>query len=82
MVAAIDEIFRDPHYKARENIARIEDPRIGDLAVPNVVPRLTATPGHIDRLGPSLGEHNAEVYGDLLGMTAADLKALEKEGVI
>ncbi len=82
MVAAIDEIFQDPHYKARENIARIADPRIGNLAVPNVVPRLTGTPGHIDTLGPALGAHNAEVYGELLEMTAADLDTLEKEGVI
>jgi formyl-CoA transferase len=47
-----------------------------------VVPRLTGTPGGIDTLGPSLGQHNAEVYGGLLGMTAADLRSLEDEGVI
>jgi succinyl-CoA:(S)-malate CoA-transferase subunit B len=47
-----------------------------------VVPRLTGTPGGIDTLGPALGAHTAEVYGELLGMTAADLEALEKEGVI
>jgi crotonobetainyl-CoA:carnitine CoA-transferase CaiB-like acyl-CoA transferase len=82
IVAAVDEIFRDPHYAARGNIARVKDARIGDLAVPNVVPRLTGTPGHVDTLGPGLGEHNAEVYGTLLGMTKADLAALEKEGVI
>ena len=33
-------------------------------------------------LGPGLGQHNAEVYGRLLGMTAADLRSLEDEGVI
>ena len=82
IVASVDEIFQDPHYAARGNIARVKDARIGDLAVPNVVPRLTGTPGHIDTLGPSLGQHNAEVYAALLGMTKADLKALEKEGVI
>lgn len=82
MVAAVDEIFADPHYAARDNIARIADARIGDLAIPNVVPRLTGTPGHIDHLGPALGAHNADVYGELLGMTGADLEALEKEGVI
>jgi succinyl-CoA:(S)-malate CoA-transferase subunit B len=82
MVAAVDEIFQDPHYAARGNIARVTDPRIGDLAVPNVVPRLTATPGHVDTLGPALGAHNAEIYGSLLGMTKAELAALEKEGVI
>ena len=82
MVAAVDEIFRDPHYAARGNIARVNDARVGDLAVPNVVPRLTGTPGHVDTLGPALGQHNAEIYGALLGMTKADLAALEKEGVI
>jgi hypothetical protein len=45
------------------------------LAVPNVVPRLTDTPGGVDTLGPSLDQHNAEVYGRLLGMTAADCRA-------
>jgi crotonobetainyl-CoA:carnitine CoA-transferase CaiB-like acyl-CoA transferase len=70
MVAAVDEIFQDPHYAARGNIARVKDPRIGD------------TPGKIDTLGPTLGAHNAEIYGRLLGMTAANLAALEKEGVI
>jgi succinyl-CoA:(S)-malate CoA-transferase subunit B len=82
IVASVDEIFLDPHYAARGNIARVSDPRAGDLAVPNVVPRLTGTPGGIDSLGPGLGQHNAEVYGGLLGMTAADLRSLEAEGVI
>ena len=81
-MAAVDELFRDPHYAARGNIARVRDPRAGDLAVPNVVPRLADTPGGVDTLGPSLGQHNSEVYGRLLGMTAADLRTLEGEGVI
>jgi crotonobetainyl-CoA:carnitine CoA-transferase CaiB-like acyl-CoA transferase len=82
IVAAVDEIFQDPHYIARGNIARVRDPRVGDLAVPNVVPRLAATPGRVDTLGPDLGQHNVEVYGELLGLTPADLSALEGEGVI
>ena len=82
MVASVDEIFRDPHYAARGNIARVKDPRVGDLAVPNVVPRLTGTPGGVDTLGPPLGQHNAEIYGGLLGLTKAELAALEEEGVI
>ena len=82
IVAAVDELFRDPHYAARGNIVRVNDARAGALAVPNVVPRLTATPGAVDTLGPGLGQHNSEVYGELLGLTAADLRELESEGVI
>ena len=35
-VYSIDEIFEDPHYAARGNILRMQDPRAGNLAVPNV----------------------------------------------
>ena len=51
IVAAIDEIFEDPQYAARENIVRVQDARAGEIAVPNVVPRLTGTPGSVDTLG-------------------------------
>ena len=48
----------------------------------NVVPRLTKTPGAVRGLGPGLGQHNAEVYGDLLGLDAARLKELADKGVV
>jgi succinyl-CoA:(S)-malate CoA-transferase subunit B len=83
IVAAIDEIFNDPQYAARENIVRVADERLdADLAVPNVVPRLTGTPGSVDTLGPALGAHNAQVYGGLLGFDADQLASLESEGVV
>lgn len=81
-VAAIDEIFANPQYAARENIARISDPRIGELAVPNVVPRLTGTPGGIEWLGQPVGSHNEEVYGGLLGIDTDERKRLAAAGVI
>jgi len=82
-VASIAEIFEDPHVKARGNIAFVSDPR-SDLtvAMPNVVPRLVDTPGRIDTLGPPLGAHNAEVYGDLLGLDAERMASLKQSGVI
>ena len=51
-VYAIDEIFEDPHYAARENILRVNDPRMGTLAIPNLVPKMSATPGKVNWLGP------------------------------
>ena len=81
-VYAIDEIFEDPHYAARENILHMNDPRAGDLAVANLVPRLSATPGKVNWLGAALGAHNEEIYRGLLGLEEAELRRLKDAGVI
>ena len=81
-VYAIDEIFEDPHYAARGNIHHTRDPRVGEIAVPNVVPCLSATPGQVNWLGPALGAHNREIYAGRLGLTDAELAALEEAKVI
>ncbi|HEX7440530.1 MAG TPA: CoA transferase, partial [Caldimonas sp.] len=82
---AIDEIFADPHYKARDNIAFVNEPRIAggqEFAVPNVMPRLTETPGRINWLGPPLGAHTEEVLEDWIGLEAAEIAALRSAGAI
>jgi succinyl-CoA:(S)-malate CoA-transferase subunit B len=81
-VAAIDEIFADPQYAARGNILRFADPRVGELAIPAVVPRLTETPGDVEWLGPGIGAHNREIYGERLGLDEATLATLTEAGVI
>jgi crotonobetainyl-CoA:carnitine CoA-transferase CaiB-like acyl-CoA transferase len=81
-VYAVDEIFEDPHYAARGNILRVEDPRAGEIAIPNVVPRLSDTPGKVEWLGPALGAHNEEIYGGLLGLDGAEIERLKTAGAI
>jgi succinyl-CoA:(S)-malate CoA-transferase subunit B len=81
-VNSIAEIFKDPQYAARENIKLVSDPRVGEIAMPNVCPRLSDTPGSVEWLGPRLGEHNAEVYGRLLGLPQAEIARLQDKGVI
>ncbi len=81
-VYAIDEIFQDPHYAARENILRFDDPRMGQLAIPNLVPKLSATPGRVNWLGAELGAHNDEIYRGLLGLDDAELTRLKDAAVI
>jgi succinyl-CoA:(S)-malate CoA-transferase subunit B len=81
-VYAIDEIFEDPHYKARGNILTMRDPRIGELAIPNLVPRLSETPGEVKWLGPAMGEHNGEIYRDWLELSDAEMAALTAARVI
>jgi crotonobetainyl-CoA:carnitine CoA-transferase CaiB-like acyl-CoA transferase len=81
-VYAVDEIFEDPHYAARGNILHMTDPRAGDLALPNVVPRLSATPGKLDWAGPALGAHNDEIFKDRLGLDDSEMDRLRGAGVI
>ena len=82
---AIDEIFEDPQYRARDNIAYITEARVpgkNEFAVPNVMPRLTGTPGRIDWLGPPLGSHTEDVLKDWAGLGPDEISALRKAGAI
>jgi formyl-CoA transferase len=76
------EMLEDPHFAAREAIATLVHPELGDFPMQNVVPRLSDTPGRIRWVGPALGEHNAEILGGLLGLSAERLGALRAAGVV
>jgi crotonobetainyl-CoA:carnitine CoA-transferase CaiB-like acyl-CoA transferase len=81
LIYSIADIFDDPQYHARGNIKMTES-RAGAIAVPNVVPRLSATPGEIRWLGEGIGARNEEIFRDLLGLEDADLRQMRDEGVI
>ena len=76
------DMLTDPHFIAREAIVRVTDPKFGELAMQNVVPKLSATPGSVRWTGPDLGQHNSEVFGDLLGLSAEQVRQLTADGVV
>ncbi|MEU9019537.1 CoA transferase [Actinomadura sp. NPDC048394] len=76
------DMLADPHYKAREAIIRMAHPDFGDFPMHNVFPKLSGTPGEVRTLGPSLGQHNAEVYGGLLGLSGGEIASLREAGTI
>lgn len=78
----IDQIFEDPHYRAREDIVEVEDQDLGKIRMTNAFPYMSATPGRVRHAGPKKGQHNSDVFGQDLGLSPADLKELEDEGVI
>jgi crotonobetainyl-CoA:carnitine CoA-transferase CaiB-like acyl-CoA transferase len=81
-ILTIDKIMQNEHYQARNTIVAVENPRIGPVRMAGVVPRIPGIAEKPIAPAPALGEHNAEVYGELLGLTESDLAALKKKGTI
>ncbi len=81
-IFTIADIFADPHYKARGSIALAPDPDLDTVAMANVVPRLSATPGAVRHAGRATGDDTRRVLQELLGLDPAALDALEAKGII
>lgn len=76
------DMLDDPHFTAREAIVSVSDPDYGELKMQNVFPKMSESQGSIRSLGPSLGEHNQDVYADMLGLSAGRIAELEANGII
>jgi len=76
------DMMTDPHFMAREAIIRMAHPQLGEIAMQNVAPRLSETPGRIRGPGPALGQHTQEVLGTLLGLDAAEISRLVEARVV
>jgi succinyl-CoA--D-citramalate CoA-transferase len=77
-----EDMLSDEQYAARQNIVTVDDPEIGPFPMQNVVPRLSETPGEVRWTGPKLGQHNDEVFKELLGMSDEDLNGLRERGIV
>ncbi|MCH7696547.1 MAG: CoA transferase, partial [Proteobacteria bacterium] len=81
-IFTIPDMLEDPHYQARDSIIDIEDSEHDNLKMQNVFPRLSATPGQVNWSGPKLGQHNKEIYSELLDFSEEKLDELKQAGVI
>ncbi|MFE5027521.1 CaiB/BaiF CoA transferase family protein [Streptomyces sp. NPDC056656] len=77
-----EQLLADPHLSARGAYLTLADRELGAMRVQAPAPRFSDTPGSVDHLGPALGEHNEEIYGDWLGIDAARRQDLRAQGVI
>ena len=76
-----EDIFNDPHYQERGLLELVDHPSTGPYFLPGVAWKMSGTPGRVRGHSPRLGEHNAFVYGELLGMKREDIDRMDKEGV-
>lgn len=81
-IYSVADQVSDPHFAARGAIEHVTLESGEDVAIPAIAPQLSATPGRTTWPGPPLGAHNADVYGELLGLSPDAIADLRARGVI
>lgn len=77
------EMLEDPQFKAREAIIDAPSDEWPNFKMQNVFPKMSKTQGEVRWTGATeLGAHNAEVYGELLGLGADELAKLQEKSII
>jgi formyl-CoA transferase/CoA:oxalate CoA-transferase len=79
-INGLAQVVDHAQVKARGSLVEIEHPRAGKLRVVGVPVRLSQTPGAVRTPSPALGEHTAQVLGELLGLAPREIDALRTAG--
>ena len=80
-IYTVADIAADPHYLARGMLQEVQMDDGSRLAVPGIVPKLSATPGGHRRNAPRLGQDTDDVLGEL-GISPAQISELKRRGII
>ena len=81
-VSTMGDLLSSEHLKARGFFVEIAQPVAGTHLYPGAPLKYSRTPWEIRRPAPTLGQHNAEVFGIQLGLSQARLDELKRKGVI
>ncbi len=75
------EVAADPQLRERGFLVELDHPEVGRFPQSGVPMRFSRTPARVTRPAPLQGEHNYEVFAELLGMSEAEYQALAALGV-
>ena len=83
-INTVAEVVADPQFRARGMLVEHYDEGAQRTVLgPGVVPVLSATPGGVRTAGSARpGQHNAEIFGDLLGLSGTEIDELTEQGVL
>ncbi|HYF19790.1 MAG TPA: CoA transferase [Ramlibacter sp.] len=81
-IFTMQDIFADPHFRARDMLVRAPDDDLGEVTLGGVVPKLSATPGRIRWSGRRIGQDTREVLREFAGLADSEIDALQHRGVV
>ena len=81
-VRNVDEVMHDPHMHERGFLDDIDHDEIGRITVPTSPLRFHGADRRKTTPSPKLGQHNDEIYGGWLGLSADEISELKHDGVI
>jgi CoA:oxalate CoA-transferase len=81
-INTVDKVVADPQIISREMIVETNHPLAGPVKMAGAPIKMSATPGSIDSSAPSLGQHTAEILGELLGMTEDEVEGLRQREIV
>ncbi len=76
------DLLEDRHYAERGTFITVDHSQVGPKQYPGIPWKMSRTPGEVRWPSPTLGQHNREIFGGLLGLTGAEIDGLESDGVI
>ena len=76
------DLLEDRHYAERGTFVTVDHPQVGPKQYPGLPWKMSGTQGEVRWPSPTLGQHNLEIFGGLLGLTGDEIDALESGGVI
>jgi len=81
-IYTIADIFRDPHYQARQMLEKVPDDDLESVTLAAVVPKLSETPGRIQHSGRRIGQDTLRVIAELVGLTEIEILRLAEQKVV
>ncbi len=81
-IFTMEDIFKDPHYRAREMLVPTPDDDMGSVTLAGVVPKLSATPGKLRWAGHRIGQDTREFLKEAAHLSDADVDRLVADGVV
>src|SRR5690606_39015523 len=80
-IYTIADIYKDPHFAARNMLVDVAHPQLGSTRQAGVVPKLSRTPGAIRHTGPDIGSDTEQILLDL-GLDASHIEDLKRRRVV